>query len=200
MSSIDRYAVIGEHIGHSRSPQIHAHVRPRHAPGHALRTASMCRPPALPAAVREFFKRRRPRTQRHRAAQAGGAAAGRYTDAARAPRRRGQHARARRDGKLLGDNTDGAGLVRDLTVNLRLHAARRPRAVARRRRRGARRHRTTARKRRRLAGDPQSPPGPRPQQLAQEFADLLPSARATCPLRAAADAGRLRKHAARAEC
>ena len=117
MNSIDRYAVIGCDIGHSRSPQIHAmFARATHQ---ALEYGLLDTPPAsFHAVVRDFFAHGGcglnvtvPHKQ----------AALRLADSltARARRAGAVNTLARgEDGKLLGDNTDGAGLVRDLSVNL----------------------------------------------------------------------------------
>lgn len=125
MNSIDRYAVIGCDIGHSRSPQIHAmFARATHQ---ALEYGLLDTPPAsFHAVVRDFFAhggRGLNVTVPHKQA------ALRLADSltARAQRAGAVNTLARgADGKLLGDNTDGAGLVRDLTVNLgcRLRGAR----------------------------------------------------------------------------
>ena len=117
MNSIDRYAVIGCDIGHSRSPQIHAmFARATHQ---ALEYGLLDTPPAsFHAVVRDFFAhggRGLNVTVPHKQA------ALRLADSltARAQRAGAVNTLARgADGKLLGDNTDGAGLVRDLTVNL----------------------------------------------------------------------------------
>jgi shikimate dehydrogenase len=117
MNSIDRYAVIGCDIGHSRSPQIHAmFARATHQ---ALEYGLIDTPPAAFAAVvRDFFAhggRGLNVTVPHKQA------ALRLADSltARAQRAGAVNTLARgADGKLLGDNTDGAGLVRDLSVNL----------------------------------------------------------------------------------
>jgi shikimate dehydrogenase len=121
MNSIDRYAVIGQGVSHSRSPQIHAlFARATHQ---SMEYGLIDAAPALFAAtVREFFAAGgcglnvtvphkqaalqladtlTPRAQRAGAVNT--LARGQATDAGAA---------------LLGDNTDGAGLVRDLTVNL----------------------------------------------------------------------------------
>jgi shikimate dehydrogenase len=117
MNSIDRYAVIGSGIGHSRSPQIHAMFAK--ATRQAMEYGLLDVPPvAFQTVVRNFFRDggrglnvtvphkeaalRLADTHTPRAARAGAV----NTLAAAA------------NGKLLGDNTDGAGLVRDLTVNL----------------------------------------------------------------------------------
>ena len=118
MNSIDRYAVIGCDIGHSRSPQIHAmFARATHQ---TIEYGLLDTPPAaLHAVVRDFFAgggRGLNVTVPHKQA------ALRLADSltARAQRAGAVNTLARgADGKLLGDNTDGAGLVRDLTVNLR---------------------------------------------------------------------------------
>jgi len=120
MNRIDRYAVIGEHIAHSRSPQIHALFA--QATGQAMQYGLIDVAAAgFRAAVREFFAaggRGLNVTVPHKQAALELAAA--------------LTPRARRAGavntlacgpngaaaELLGDNTDGAGLVRDLTVNL----------------------------------------------------------------------------------
>ena len=117
MNNIDRYAVIGCDIGHSRSPQIHAmFARATHQ---ALEYGLLDTPPAsFHAVVRDFFAhggRGLNVTVPHKQA------ALRLADSltARAQRAGAVNTLARgEDGKLLGDNTDGAGLVRDLTVNL----------------------------------------------------------------------------------
>ena len=117
MNNIDRYAVIGCDIGHSRSPQIHAmFARATHQ---ALEYGLLDTPPAsFHAVVRDFFAhggRGLNVTVPHKQA------ALRLADSltARAQRAGAVNTLARgADGKLLGDNTDGAGLVRDLTVNL----------------------------------------------------------------------------------
>ena len=117
MNSIDRYAVIGCDIGHSRSPQIHAlFARATHQ---ALEYGLLDTPPAsFHAVVRDFFAhggRGLNVTVPHKQA------ALRLADSltARAQRAGAVNTLARgADGKLLGDNTDGAGLVRDLSVNL----------------------------------------------------------------------------------
>ena len=118
MNSIDRYAVIGCDIGHSRSPQIHAmFARATHQ---ALEYGLLDTPPAsFHAVVRDFFAhggRGLNVTVPHKQA------ALRLADSltTRAQRAGAVNTLARgEDGKLLGDNTDGAGLVRDLTINLR---------------------------------------------------------------------------------
>ena len=113
----DRYAVIGHHIGYSRSPRIHRMLAEQC--GQAMEYGLIDVAPArFAATVREFF--------------AGG---GRglnvtvpYKQAALAlapvlsPRARRAGALntlvARADGEVLGDNTDGTGLLRDLGVNV----------------------------------------------------------------------------------
>ncbi len=121
MSSIDRYAVIGEHIGHSKSPQIHALFA--RATQQSMHYGLIDVPPSgFAAAAREFFaaggcglnvtvphkqlalqlaETLTPRAQRAGAVNT--LARGLTGGAATA---------------VLGDNTDGAGLVRDLTANL----------------------------------------------------------------------------------
>lgn len=115
--AIDRYAVIGHHIGYSRSPRIQRMFAEQC--GQAMEYALIdVAPGRFAATAREFL--------------AGG---GRglnvtvpYKQAALelahtlSPRARRAGALntlvARADGEVLGDNTDGAGLLRDLTVNV----------------------------------------------------------------------------------
>jgi shikimate dehydrogenase len=117
MNRIERYAVIGEHIGHSRSPQIHA--RFARATGQALEYGLIDVPAAgFAAAARAFFAgggRGLNVTVPHKMAALELA----DTLTPRARRAGAVNTLALgADGKLLGDNTDGAGLVRDLGINL----------------------------------------------------------------------------------
>ena len=120
MNSIDRYAVIGHGLSHSRSPQIHSLFA--QSTGQAMQYGLIDVPAErFEAAVRDFFAgggrglnvtvphkeaalalsaRLSPRARRARAINTLAAGTGAEANA------------------LLGDNTDGAGLVRDLTVNL----------------------------------------------------------------------------------
>ena len=116
MNSIDRYAVIGLDIGHSRSPQIHAMFAK--ATRQAMEYGLLDVPPvAFSTVVRNFFRdggRGLNVTVPHKEA------AYRLADtlAPRARRAGAVNTLAAVDSKLHGDNTDGAGLVRDLSVNL----------------------------------------------------------------------------------
>jgi shikimate dehydrogenase len=116
MNSIDRYAVIGSGIAHSRSPQIHAMFA--RATRQAMEYGLLDVPPvAFVTVVRNFFRdggRGLNVTVPHKEA------AYRLADTLtpRAQRAGAVNTLAAADGKLHGDNTDGAGLVRDLTVNL----------------------------------------------------------------------------------
>jgi len=118
---MDRYVVIGNPVAHSLSPRIHA--RFARATGQDLGYERLLAPVGEFARVaREFFA-------------AGGcganvtlpfkseafAFAGERT--ARAQLAGAVNTLARRDGRVLGDNTDGAGLVRDLVANLGLALA-----------------------------------------------------------------------------
>jgi len=120
--SIDRYAVIGEHIGYSRSPQIHALFAQQTAQAMSYGLIDVA-PSALAAAVRDFLAgggRGLNVTVPHKLAA---------MSLADALTPRAQRAGALNtlavqvDGTLLGDNTDGAGLLRDLTINLKLRLA-----------------------------------------------------------------------------
>ena len=113
----DRYAVIGHPVDHSRSPEIHARF--------AAQTGENLRYDLLPAAEDAFratvdvffesggaglnvtlpFKRDAARFAHELSARA--ARAGAVNTLARGA-----------DGQIFGDNTDGAGLVRDLRDNL----------------------------------------------------------------------------------
>ena len=115
----DRYAVIGNPIAHSKSPRIHAAFARQTGQDMEYRAIAVA-PGHFPAAVAEFraaggrglnvtlpFKEeawalaaeRSPRAERAGAANTLG---------------------FREDGRVWADNTDGAGLVRDLTANLGL--------------------------------------------------------------------------------
>jgi shikimate dehydrogenase len=120
--SIDRYAVIGEHIGYSRSPQIHALFAQQTAQAMSYGLIDVA-PAALAAAVRDFLAgggRGLNVTVPHKLAA---------MSLADALTPRAQRAGALNtlavqvDGTLLGDNTDGAGLLRDLTINLKFRLA-----------------------------------------------------------------------------
>jgi shikimate dehydrogenase len=118
---MDRYVVIGNPVAHSRSPDIHA--RFARETGEAIAYERLLVEPGdFTRAAREFF--------------ASGGRGANVTlpfkvDAfafaqARTPRAEQAGAvntLALLDGAILGDNTDGAGLVRDLTVNLGLELA-----------------------------------------------------------------------------
>lgn len=116
MNAPDRYAVIGHPVGHSRSPFIHSRFAAQ--TGQNLRYTTLdARPDQFAAVVRDFF--------------AGGGkglnvtvphkeAAVQLVDqlTPRAQRAGAVNTLAlRREGGLLGDNTDGAGLARDLVNN-----------------------------------------------------------------------------------
>jgi shikimate dehydrogenase len=119
MPAPDRYAVIGHPIAHSRSPQIHALFAQQ--TGQNIAYGALDVPPQdLAPRVREFFAtggRGLNVTVPHKEAvlalsailsaraRTAGAANTLLQDAA---------------GHLIADNTDGAGLVRDLTHNLRI--------------------------------------------------------------------------------
>lgn len=123
MNNPDRYAVIGHPVGHSRSPFIHARFAAQ--TGQSLTYTTIdATPDDFPTAVRRFFS-------------AGGKglnvtvphkeAALRLVDelTPRAQRAGAVNTLAVRDGDqgLLGDNTDGAGLARDLLNNHRIMIA-----------------------------------------------------------------------------
>ena len=118
MPAPDRYAVIGHPIAHSRSPQIHA-LFAQQTHQHMSYGAIDVAPAELALRVHEFF--------------AGGghglnvtlphketvmALAGDLTARARTAGAANTLIR-NADGRLTADNTDGAGLVRDLTHTLR---------------------------------------------------------------------------------
>jgi shikimate dehydrogenase len=112
----DRYAVFGHPVGHSRSPWIHA--RFAELTGEALVYEARDVPPGeFDAALAEFLGsggRGLNITLPHKLAAY--AAAGRLTPRAR--RAGAVNTLAVQATGLLGDNTDGAGLLRDLEANL----------------------------------------------------------------------------------
>jgi shikimate dehydrogenase len=117
MNAPDRYAVIGHPVAHSRSPRIHALFAAQ--TGQSLVYERIDAAPAeFAAATRGFFAaggRGLNVTLPHK--EAALALCARLTP--RAARARAVNTlRAERDATLLGDNTDGAGLVRDLEANL----------------------------------------------------------------------------------
>jgi shikimate dehydrogenase len=118
MNSIDRYAVIGDGLGHSRSPQIHSLFA--QSTGQSMTYGLIDVPAAqFGAAVRDFFAgggRGLNVTVPHK--EAALSLAGRLTPRARRAGAVNTLAAGAGAAALLGDNTDGAGLVRDLTVNL----------------------------------------------------------------------------------
>jgi shikimate dehydrogenase len=118
----DRYAVIGHPIAHSRSPWIHAQFA-RQTGQHLLYTAIDVTPAALAPCVREFFAhggRGLNVTVPHKLA---------VTELVDHLSERARTAGAintivqQADARLRGDNTDGIGLVRDLTHNLGIPVA-----------------------------------------------------------------------------
>jgi shikimate dehydrogenase len=118
----DRYAVIGHPVEHSRSPFIHA--RFARQTGQDLQYDALEVAPArLAATLQQFFAaggRGLSVTLPHK----GAAAALAHELTPRAAQAGAANTLSMRDdGALLGDNTDGAGLVRDLTHNLGVSVA-----------------------------------------------------------------------------
>lgn len=119
MSVVDRYAVMGHPIAHSRSPEIHAMFAAQ--TGQSLRYDRLDVPPEdFTAAVTQFFagggrglnitlphkvRAFELAVQRSARATSAGTVNTLWLD---------------NGGQLCGDNTDGVGLVRDLTHNLGL--------------------------------------------------------------------------------
>jgi len=121
VSAPDRYAVFGYPVGHSRSPWIHG--RFAELTGQSLRyEAREVSPGGFDAALAAFLAEGGKGlniTLPHKLAAF--AAAERLTPAAR--RAGAVNTLAVEPGGLLGDNTDGAGLLRDLQVNLGIPVA-----------------------------------------------------------------------------
>ena len=112
----DRYAVIGHPVGHSRSPFIHARFAAQ--TGQNLRYTTIdARPEDFAAVVRDFFAqggRGLNVTVPHKES------AVQIADALTQRARRAGAVNTlalQQQGGLLGDNTDGAGLARDLVKN-----------------------------------------------------------------------------------
>lgn len=122
MNPPDRYAVVGHPIAHSLSPRIHALFAAQ--TGQALSYGALDVPPErLAEQVRSFFAqggRGLNVTVPHK--QAVLPLTGRLSERARRALAVNTLA-LDRDGQLFGDNTDGIGLVRDLTENLQLTLA-----------------------------------------------------------------------------
>ena len=118
---MDRYVVFGNPIGHSKSPLIHRLFAEQ--TGEALDYSTLLAPlEDFTGCAREFFLHGRGanvtvpfKEEAYRLASA-------LTE--RAQRAGAVNTLSKlADGSLLGDNTDGAGLVRDLTVNAGLSLA-----------------------------------------------------------------------------
>jgi shikimate dehydrogenase len=125
MSNLDRYAVIGHPVSHSRSPFIHEQFAAQTAQRLTYTTIDAA-PAAFEATVREFFAtggRGLNITTPHKVAAL--ALADELTP--RAQRAGAANTLALREttqgNRLLGDNTDGAGLARDLLNNQRITIA-----------------------------------------------------------------------------
>jgi shikimate dehydrogenase len=112
----DRYAVLGHPIAHSRSPAIHRLFARQ--TGQSLQYEAMDVLPAdFAATVQRFFEsggRGLNVTLPHKEA----AFALSQERSARAVSAAAVNTLLRVDGRIVGDNTDGAGLVRDLSGNL----------------------------------------------------------------------------------
>lgn len=113
---VDRYGVMGYPVSHSRSPVIHRlfALQTRQNLAYELLPVP---PGELEAAVREFAEaggKGLNITLPHKSAAA--ALADRLSE--RAERAGAVNTLDFRDGRVFGDNTDGVGLVRDLTRNL----------------------------------------------------------------------------------
>jgi shikimate dehydrogenase len=119
MSAPDRYAVIGHPIAHSRSPQIHS-LFALQTRQHMSYTAIDVTPEELAPRLREFFAsggRGLNVTVPHKQAVIA------LSDSLSARARIAGAANTLvpdSTGQLLADNTDGVGLVRDLTQNLQI--------------------------------------------------------------------------------
>lgn len=122
MNTKDRYAVIGFPVSHSRSPFIHSQFAAQTS--QALEYVRLEVPPAeFEAAVRNFFAdggKGLNVTVPHK--EAAFRLADELTPRARRARAVNTFALTS-DGRLLGDNTDGAGLARDLLNNQRVTIA-----------------------------------------------------------------------------
>lgn len=122
MSEPDRYAVIGHPVAHSRSPFIHARFADQVGQS-ILYTAIDASPEQFDTVLREFFElggKGLNVTIPHKQAALKPVA----TLTPRAARAGAVNTLALQpDGTLLGDNTDGAGLARDLLNNHRLRIA-----------------------------------------------------------------------------
>ncbi|MDR0673915.1 MAG: shikimate dehydrogenase [Zoogloeaceae bacterium] len=121
---LDRYAVFGNPVAHSRSPQIHAAFA--RATGERLRYEPRLAPlDGFAEAVRQFI------SGREGCAKGANVTAPFKEEAFRLADERTPRALVAgavntlcfQDGRILGDNTDGAGLARDITENLAFSAA-----------------------------------------------------------------------------
>ena len=118
---MDRYCVFGNPIGHSKSPLIHRLFAAQ--TGEALTYDALLAPlDDFTACAREFFRDGRGANVTVPFKEEAYRLADQLT--ARAARAGAVNTLKKLDdGRLLGDNTDGAGLVRDLTVNSGLSLA-----------------------------------------------------------------------------
>jgi len=112
---MDRYVVMGNPIGHSKSPLIHRLFAEQ--TGQALEYTTLLAPlEDFAACAREFFREGRGANVTVPFKEDAFRLADSLTE--RAQRAGAVNTLSKQaDGRLLGDNTDGAGLVRDLTVN-----------------------------------------------------------------------------------
>lgn len=112
---MDRYVVMGNPIGHSKSPLIHRLFAEQI--GQALDYTTLLAPlEDFAACAREFFRDGRGANITVPFKEDAFRLADSLTE--RAQRAGAVNTLSKQaDGRLLGDNTDGAGLVRDLTVN-----------------------------------------------------------------------------------
>jgi shikimate dehydrogenase len=122
MSNPDRYAVIGHPVSHSRSPYIHARFAAQTGQSMAYTTIDAA-PELFESTARHFFAEGGMGlnvTVPHKEAALQLAA-----DLTPRARRAGavNTLALRSGGKILGDNTDGAGLARDLLNNHRISIA-----------------------------------------------------------------------------
>ena len=117
-SAPDRYGVVGFPVGHSKSPFIHGMFARQTAQNMEYRLYEIP-PVAFRTEVGRFFAEGGSGlnvTVPHKVAAADFAA----ELTPRAERAGAVNTLAMKDGKVLGDNTDGAGLVRDLSTNLQI--------------------------------------------------------------------------------